>query len=114
MHSEDATRPLLELRLPKFLQLGAGDTRVKARTIRATPAVEAALAEQERIVRERDAEVSAAAGRLAELSRRIMGYGNLGVAVTRLCPGELRGLPRLSARRGGVAWTSKTEPFLYR
>jgi hypothetical protein len=90
------------------------DARVKARAIRARPAVEAALAEQERIVREHDADMSAAAFRLAELSRRIMGYGNIGVAATGLPPGELRGLARLSARRGGVAWTSKTEPFLYR
>ena len=72
------------------------DAKLKAKALRARPAVEAALAELNSIVSDGDAEVSAVASRLAKCSERVTSYGNLAAIVTGMPIAELHGLARLA------------------
>ena len=72
------------------------DAKLKAKALRARPAVEAALAELNRIFSDGDAEVSAAASRLGQCSERVISYGNLAAIVTGMPIAELRRLARLA------------------
>ena len=65
------------------------DAKLKAKALRARPAVEAALAELDSIVSDRDAEVAAAASRLGQCSERVISYGRLGAVVTGMPIAEL-------------------------
>jgi len=58
------------------------DARSKAMAIRSRPAVQAALADLKRTEVEHGAAVSAAREELAVISRRMLSYGRLGVALT--------------------------------
>jgi hypothetical protein len=78
-----------------------GDAKLKATALRARPAVEAALAELRSVVSGRDAEVSAAASRLGQCSRRVTAYGNLAAVATATPLEELRRLARLAPRGSG-------------
>jgi hypothetical protein len=75
------------------------DAKLKAKALRARPAVEAALAELDSIVSDCDAEVSAAASRLGQCSERVNIYGNLAAIATRMPFEELRDLARLTPYR---------------
>jgi len=77
------------------------DAKFKAKALRARSAVEAALAELDSIVSDRDAEVSAAVSRLGQCSDRVTSYGNLAAGVTGMPIAELRGLARLAAYAAG-------------
>jgi hypothetical protein len=72
------------------------DAKLKAKALRARPAVEAARAELDRIVSDRGAEVSAAASRLGQCSERVTSYGKLAAVVTGMPIAELRGLAHLA------------------
>jgi hypothetical protein len=72
------------------------DAKLKAKALRARPAVEAALAELDSIVSGRGAEVSAASSRLGKCSERVTAYGNLAAVVTGMPVAELRGLARFA------------------
>jgi hypothetical protein len=76
------------------------DAKRKARAIRARPAVEAALADLERIEAERDTAVETARRELAVLSQRILAYGRLAVDLTGLSASELDRLARSSFKTG--------------
>jgi hypothetical protein len=87
------------------------DAKLKARALRARPAVEAAEAERDRSVRDGDAEVAAAAFRLAEISERVTVYGSLAERATGTPVGELRRLARLCPGTGRrlPAWCAHVE-----
>ena len=69
--------------------------KAKARAIRARPAVEAAIAEQDRVVAVEDAKVLAARIIFAEASKAIARYGTLGLHMIGQSAPELRRLARL-------------------
>lgn len=87
------------------------DAKLKARALRARPAVEAAVAERDRNVRDGDADVDGAAFRLAEISGRVTVYGNLAERATGTPVGELRRLARLCPGTGYrlPAWCAHVE-----
>ena len=71
------------------------DAKLKAKALRARPAVEAALADLGSVISERDAEVSAAVSRLGDSSKRIASYGKLAAVATGVSTAQLRRLARL-------------------
>jgi hypothetical protein len=75
------------------------DAKLKAKSLRARPAVAAALAELDRIVSDRDGEVLAAASRLGTCSERVTSYGNLAAIVTGMPIAELHRLARFAPYR---------------
>ncbi len=75
-----------------------GDARLRARALRARPAVEEALAGRERVVAQSGEMVLVARLALAEASKRLVSYGPLGTQVTGLSVAELRRLARRPAR----------------
>jgi hypothetical protein len=85
------------------------DAKLKAKALRARPAVEAALTELNSIVSDRGAQVSAAASRLGKCSERVTSYGNLAAVVTGMPISELRGFARL-ARYGTGPLTGTVRP----
>ena len=88
------------------------DAKLKAKALRARPAVEAALAELDCIVSDRGAEVSAAACRLGQCSGRVTSYGELAAVVTGMPIPELRGLAHLAPqgdRSAFPAWRAHVE-----
>jgi len=70
------------------------DAKAKARVIRARPAVEAAIAERDRVVAVEDAKVRAARIALAEASKVLVRYGTLGADPIGQSASELRRLAR--------------------
>jgi hypothetical protein len=72
------------------------DAKLKAKALRARPAVESALAEVDSIVSDRGSEVSAAASWLGHCSERMVLYGKLAAVITGTPIAELRGLARLA------------------
>jgi len=75
------------------------DARLRARALRARPAVEEALAERERVVAQGGEAVLVARLVLAEASKRLALYGPLGMQVAGLSVGELRRFARRPAQR---------------
>ena len=71
------------------------DAKGKARAIRARPAVEAAIAERDRVLATEDAKVLAARITLAEVSKTMARYGTLGLDMIGQSAPELRRLARL-------------------
>ena len=71
------------------------DATTKARAIRAKAAVEAAVAERDRLLPDADATVLAARVALAEASKAVARYGTLGLYVIGQSAPELRRLARL-------------------
>lgn len=81
------------------------DARLRAKAVRARPAVEAALAERERALTDTDAAVVAArhSPGTVRKSKRMRSHGRLGVSLTGLSPrefGRVARQPTPSARRG--------------
>jgi hypothetical protein len=74
------------------------DARLKAKALRARPAVEEALAEHARVRAEGDALVLLAKLVLAEATKRLASCGSLGAELTGLSPVQLRRLARRPAR----------------
>ncbi|MGH9063102.1 MAG: hypothetical protein ACRDZQ_03515 [Acidimicrobiales bacterium] len=74
--------------------LTVADARLRARAIRARPAVEAALVEQDRALAEAEAAVAAARRALAVESKLMQNYGALGASLTGLTTAELARLAR--------------------
>ena len=68
------------------------DAKAKARAIRARPAVEAAIAERDRVVAVEDAKVLAARIAVAEASKVVVRYGALGADTIGQSASELRRL----------------------
>jgi hypothetical protein len=87
------------------------DAKLKAKALRARPAVEAALAELDSIVSHHDAEVSAAVSRLGQCSERVISYGNLAAVVTGMPIAELRRLVRLAAYGTGPRYRHRAPTF---
>ena len=69
--------------------------KAKARAIRARPAVEAAIAERDRVADSEDAKVLAARTTLAKASKTMARYGTLGLDMIGQSAPELRRLARL-------------------
>ncbi len=76
------------------------DARLKARAVRARPAVEAALSARELVLAEQEAATLSARLVLAEASRRMARYGVVGAGALGLSVGELRRLGRRPPRPG--------------
>ena len=76
------------------------DARLRARAVRAMPAVEVALSGRERVVAQQDAAVLAARSELAKASTQMARYGVVGAMALGLSVGELRRLARGSSRPG--------------
>jgi hypothetical protein len=72
------------------------DAKLKAKALRSRPAVEAELANLDRITSDSDAEVSAAALRLGKCSVQITLYGKLAAILTGVPLTELRRLSRFA------------------
>jgi len=70
------------------------DAKRKAAALRARPAVEAAVAERDRMLADADARVLATRTVLAEESKTMAGYGAVGLGFTGLSAAELRRLAR--------------------
>jgi hypothetical protein len=70
------------------------DAKAKARAIRARPAVEAAIAERDRVVAGEDAKVRAARIAVTEASKVLVRYGALGADTIGQSASELRRLAR--------------------
>jgi hypothetical protein len=87
------------------------DAKLKATALRVRPAVEAALAELDRIASDRDAEVSDAASRLGQCSERVTSYGNLAVILTGMPGAELRGLAAPATYRTGPRYRHGAPTF---
>lgn len=76
------------------------DGRLRARAVRARPAVEAALSACKRVVAKQEAAVLVARSELAKASRQVARYGTVGAMALGLSVGELRRLARDPARLG--------------
>jgi hypothetical protein len=74
------------------------DAKLRAKALRARPAVEEALVERERVAADSDEAVLVARLALAEASKRVVLYGPLGTALTGLSADDLRRLARRPAR----------------
>jgi hypothetical protein len=70
------------------------DARLRARAVRATRAVEAALSARERVVAEQEAAVLVARSELAKASSQMARYGAVGAMALGVTAGELRRLAR--------------------
>lgn len=87
------------------------DAKLKAKALRARPAVEAALAELDSIISDRGAQVAAAASRLGQCSERVISYGRLGAVVTGMPIAELRGLAHLAPHGTGPRYRHGAPTF---
>jgi hypothetical protein len=74
------------------------DARLRAKALRARPAVEEALAERGRVAADSDEAVLVARLALAEASKRVAVYGALGARLTGLSAADLRRLARRPTR----------------
>lgn len=70
------------------------DAKAKARALRARPALQAAVAERDRVLAAADGNVVAARLVLAEASKTVVRFGSLGVGMVGLDPSELRRFAR--------------------
>jgi hypothetical protein len=75
------------------------DARLRARAVRATPAVEAALSACERVAVEQQEAVIVTRSELAEASKQMVLYGAVGAMALGLSAAELRRLAREPSRR---------------
>jgi hypothetical protein len=86
------------------------DAKVRAKALRVRPAVQAALAELDRVVYDRGAEVSGAASLLGECSERVASYGELAAMVTGVPIAELHRFTRLAPHGTGPRSTGVGRP----